>query len=62
MTGPIPASLLSLTILVEQPEGRNYSYNEISKILTDVGFNNIEKRPLVGPVDIVIGYKNKREK
>lgn len=62
MTGPIPASLMSLTILVEQPEGRNYSYNEISKILTDVGFNNIEKRPLVGPVDIVIGYKNKREK
>ena len=27
------------------------------KILTDVGFKNIEKRPLAGPAEIVIGYK-----
>jgi hypothetical protein len=26
-------------------------------MLTGVGFKNIEKRPLAGPAEIVIGYK-----
>jgi hypothetical protein len=56
-TGPVPSALLSLTMIVEQPEGRNYSFAEISKILKDVGFTNIEKRQLAGPADVVIGYK-----
>jgi hypothetical protein len=38
-------------------EGRNYSFSEISNMLSDVGFKNIEKRPLSGPAEIVIGYK-----
>lgn len=58
-TGPIPSALMSLTMIVEQPEGRNYSFSEVSKMLTDVGFTNIERRPLVGPAVIVIGYKKK---
>jgi len=56
-TGPIPSALMSLNMIVEQERGRNYSFAEISKILTDVGFKNIEKRPLAGPAEIVIGYK-----
>jgi 3-hydroxy-5-methyl-1-naphthoate 3-O-methyltransferase len=56
-TGPIPSALLSLTMIVDQPVGRNYSFAEVSKMLTDVGFTNIERRPLAGPAEVVIGYK-----
>ena len=56
-TGPIPSALMSLTMILEQARGRNYSFVEISKILTDVGFKNIERRSLAGPAEIVIGYK-----
>lgn len=56
-TGPIPSALMSLTMIVEQPEGRNYSFSEVSTMLTEVGFTNIEKRSLAGPAEIVIGYK-----
>jgi hypothetical protein len=41
--------------------GRNYSFVEISRMLSDVGFKNIEKRPLAGLAQIVIGYKNKKK-
>lgn len=58
-TGPISSALMSLTMMIEQPEGRNYSFSEVSRMLTDVGFTNIEKRPLVGPAEIVIGHKKK---
>jgi hypothetical protein len=56
-TGPIPSAMLSLTMIVDQPEGRNYPFAEVSKMLTDVGFTNIERRPLAGPAEVVIGYK-----
>lgn len=56
-TGPIPSALMSLTMIVVQPEGRNYSFSEVSTMLTEVGFTNIEKRSLAGPAEIVIGYK-----
>ena len=59
-TGPVSSALMSLTMIIDQPEGRNYSFQEVSRMLTDVGFTNIEKRPLVGPADLVIGYKNKK--
>jgi hypothetical protein len=44
-------------MIVETYGGRNYSFAEMSKMLTDTGFKDIEKRPLVGPAEIVIGYK-----
>jgi hypothetical protein len=44
-------------MIVDQPVGRNYSFAEVSKMLTDVGFTNIERRPLAGPAEVVIGYK-----
>jgi hypothetical protein len=61
-TGPVPSALLSLTMIVDQTQGRNYSFSEVSKMLTDVGFTNIEKRPLAGPAEIVIGYKNTKQR
>ncbi|MDQ3902986.1 MAG: acetylserotonin O-methyltransferase [Thermoproteota archaeon] len=61
-TGPVPSALLSLTMIVDQKQGRNYSFSEVSKMLTDVGFTNIEKRPLAGPAEIVIGYKNTKQR
>jgi 3-hydroxy-5-methyl-1-naphthoate 3-O-methyltransferase len=57
-TGPVPSALMSLTMIVDQPEGRNYSFSEVSRMLSDVGFTNIEKRPLAGPAEVVMGYKN----
>ena len=47
-------------MIVDQPQGRNYSFSEVSKMLIDIGFTNIEKKPLAGPAEIVIGYKNKQ--
>jgi 3-hydroxy-5-methyl-1-naphthoate 3-O-methyltransferase len=56
-TGPIASALMGLTMIIENRGGRSYSYNEISGMLTEVGFKNIEKRPLVEPAEIIIGYK-----
>jgi len=56
-TGPAPSALMSLNMVLELERGRNYSFAEISKMLTAVGFKSIEKRPLAGPAEIVIGYK-----
>lgn len=44
-------------MMLEVPEGRNYSFSEVSRMLTSVGFTNIEKKSLTGPAEIVIGYK-----
>lgn len=51
---------MSLTMIVDQPQGRNYSFSEVSNMLTDIGFTNIEKRKLAGQAEIVIGYKYSR--
>jgi hypothetical protein len=56
-TGPVPSAMMNLNMIVELERGRNYSFAEISKMLTEVGFKSIEKRPLAGPAEIVIGYK-----
>jgi 3-hydroxy-5-methyl-1-naphthoate 3-O-methyltransferase len=56
-TGPVPSAMMSLNMILEMNEGRNYSFAEISNMLSDVGFQNIERRPLAGPAEIVIGYK-----
>ena len=56
-TGPVPSAMMSLNMILEMNEGRNYSFAEISKMLTEVGCRNIEKRPLASPAEIVIGYK-----
>jgi 3-hydroxy-5-methyl-1-naphthoate 3-O-methyltransferase len=56
-TGPQASALMGLNMIVETTGGRNYSFVEISEMLMGAGFNDIEKRPLAGPAEIVIGYK-----
>ena len=56
-TGHISSALMGLTMVIENSKGRGYSYSEISQMLTEAGFKNIEKRPLIEPAEIVIGYK-----
>ena len=59
-TGPVPPALTGLAMFVDMPEGRNYSHAEVSEMLTDIGFMNIEKRPLPGPAEVIIGHKQKK--
>jgi hypothetical protein len=56
-TGPQASALMGLNMIVETTGGRNYSFVEISEMLKGAGFNDIEKRPLAGPAEIIIGYK-----
>jgi len=56
-TGPVVPALMGMNMLIETEGGRNYSFKEISKMMTAAGFDNIVRQPLVGPVSIVVGYK-----
>jgi 3-hydroxy-5-methyl-1-naphthoate 3-O-methyltransferase len=56
-TGPVASALMGLTMIIENSGGRSYSYIEISQMLKEAGFKNIEKRSLIEPAEIVIGYK-----
>ncbi|AFU58269.1 putative o-methyltransferase, family 2 [Candidatus Nitrososphaera gargensis Ga9.2] len=56
-TGPAFAALMGMNMIIETEGGRNYSFAEISKMLASAGFSKIEKRPLLGPASVVIGYK-----
>jgi len=47
-TGPPPAALMSLTMLVED-EGRNYTAAEYEQWLTKTGFRNVRRVPLDVP-------------
>jgi hypothetical protein len=57
-TGPLHSALLGLTMILDQSEeGRNYSYSEVSEMLSNAGFKDIQQKSLSGPADIIIGYK-----
>jgi hypothetical protein len=47
-TGPPPAALMSLTMLVED-EGRNYTAAEYEGWLSEAGFRNAHRIPLEVP-------------
>jgi predicted O-methyltransferase YrrM len=47
-TGPVPAALMSLNMLIET-EGRNYTWAEYTAWLEEVGFKGIERIPLESP-------------
>jgi hypothetical protein len=53
---------MGLNMIIESYDGKNYSYAEIADMLKQAGFKNIEKQPLAGPAEIVIGYKKMRQK
>jgi SAM-dependent methyltransferase len=44
-TGPAPAALMSLTMLVEE-QGRNYTSAEYGQWLTDAGFRDVHRLPV----------------
>jgi hypothetical protein len=58
-TGPLPAALMSLNMLIETKGGRNYTAAEYRGWLADVGFRKIRTVRFRGPgADAaVIGYK-----
>jgi 2-polyprenyl-3-methyl-5-hydroxy-6-metoxy-1,4-benzoquinol methylase len=58
-TGPAPAALMSLNMLVETTGGRNYTASEYARWLTDVGFRGIRRVRFEGPGadGAVIGFK-----
>ena len=58
-TGPIPAALMSLNMLVETTGGRNYTAAEYTSWLKDIGFRNIRSIRFISPGadGVVIGRK-----
>jgi 3-hydroxy-5-methyl-1-naphthoate 3-O-methyltransferase len=57
-TGPLPAALMSLTMLIET-EGRNYTWAEYTTWLEDVGFRQMRRIPITSPGanGLLVGYK-----
>ncbi|KAA6212581.1 methyltransferase domain-containing protein [Streptomyces albofaciens JCM 4342] len=49
LTGPAPAALMSLNMLVETEGGRNYTAAEYSSWLRDAGFSEVCKVPFEAP-------------
>jgi 3-hydroxy-5-methyl-1-naphthoate 3-O-methyltransferase len=60
-TGPAPAALMSLNMLIETVGGRNYTAAEYRAWLEDVGYHNVRMVPFeaAGANGAVIGYKPK---
>ncbi len=58
-TGPVPAAMMSLNMLVETEGGRNYTAAEYGGWLKDIGFRRIRTVPFAAPGadGAVIGFK-----
>ncbi|HVH32323.1 MAG TPA: methyltransferase, partial [bacterium] len=57
-TGPIPAAMMSMIMLIET-EGRNYTWAEYTEWLEETGFQEIQRTPLKSPGanGILVGHK-----
>lgn len=55
-TGPFPVAAFNVDMLVAMP-GQQYSGGEISDMLADAGFHEIEVKPTFGYWSIVTGLK-----
>jgi 3-hydroxy-5-methyl-1-naphthoate 3-O-methyltransferase len=57
-TGPPPAALMSLNMLIET-EGQNYTWAEYTQWMKQAGFQRIKRVPIVSPGanGILVGYK-----
>jgi 3-hydroxy-5-methyl-1-naphthoate 3-O-methyltransferase len=57
-TGPVPAALMSLNMLIET-EGRNYTWAEYTAWLEDVGFRQMRRIPIASPGanGLLVGHK-----
>jgi len=56
-TGPLAASLMSLTMVVDTCGGRSYTHRELQELLREAGFHSVTRRPLYGPAQLVIARK-----
>lgn len=56
-TGPVPAALFSLNMLVGTERGASYSEPEYRQWLQAAGFERIERIDLPGPTDLLVGFK-----
>ena len=56
LTGPFSVAAFNVAMLAGMP-GQQYSGREITQILQEVGFTNIEVRPTFGYWSIVTGVK-----
>ncbi len=58
-TGPPPGALMSLNMLIETRDGRNYTAAEYGAWLCDIGFHKVRRVRVAGPGadGAVIGYK-----
>ena len=55
-TGPFPVAAMNVTMLESMP-GQQYSGREITQMLREAGFTNIEVKPTFGHWSIVMGVK-----
>ncbi len=55
-TGPFPVAAYNITMLIST-EGQQYSGHELSVMLTDAGFTDIEVKPTFGYWSIITGRK-----
>ncbi|MGD1221972.1 methyltransferase [Streptomyces krungchingensis] len=58
-TGPVPAALMGLNMLIETRSGHNYTYGEYGRWLADAGFADTSVLPLnaAGANAAVVAYK-----
>ena len=55
-TGPFPVAAMNVTMLESMP-GQQYSGREITQMLQEAGFINLEVKPTFGYWSIVTGVK-----
>jgi O-methyltransferase domain len=56
-TGPFATAAMNINMLLWYDAGRQYSGRELSAILTEAGFSEIEVMPTFGYYSIVVGRK-----
>ncbi|MEO6907218.1 MAG: class I SAM-dependent methyltransferase [Abditibacteriaceae bacterium] len=56
-TGPLPALIFAINMLVNIEQGDTYSFEKISSWLTDVGFKDIRKLETPSPFPLILATK-----
>ena len=56
-TTPRQAALFAINMLVGTPSGNTYTEDEYAGWLTETGFASIERLPLGGPADLIVGRR-----
>jgi ubiquinone/menaquinone biosynthesis C-methylase UbiE len=56
-TGPLPALIFAVNMLVNTEQGDTYSFEEISEWLTETGFKDIRKLEVPSPFPLILATK-----